>query len=120
MKKLAVALLLLPAVAFGVDVPDVDPLVELLKLIQTWGAAGPLVIGASVITIVVQALKKFAPDFQYKRLLVVFLSCVYSVILSLSGGVDIASSLVMVLVTSGGAMALYEAFKSPLNKAVGK
>jgi type IV secretory pathway VirB2 component (pilin) len=115
MKKLLALCLIMVSVnlwADGIVVPDGDPLAMLLALIQNWGAWGPLAIGSAVIAIAVQALKKFAGDFSYKRLVITVLGVVYGVVVALAQGSGVVSALVMALITSGGAVAIYEAFKN--------
>lgn len=115
----ATILLTLATAALAVQVPETDPLAELLKLIANWQALSPLAIASSVIVIVVQSVKKFFPDFQHTRAVVVVGGLVYGLLQALVSGMDFVSAIIFVLVTSGGAVALYELFKKPLNTAFG-
>lgn len=107
------ALILTPILSFAdvPVVPDSDPLALVLQLIMQWKTMGPLAGGMLVVMILTQVIKKFAPEFKYKRLLVTALSCVYGVILGVSQGLPVLSVLVAVLVTGGGAVAIYNAFQ---------
>lgn len=97
------------------DVPDGDPLITLLNLILNFKASGPLVIAASIVTIIVQGVKKFAPTFPYSKGVAVFGGVIYGIFQALQSGLGLVESLVFVLVTSGGAVAIYEYLKNPLN-----
>lgn len=92
-------------------VPDGDPLTLLLNLIFTWKSAGPLALGMGIVVLATQVVKKLLPDFQHKRLVVTILSCAYGVVLGVSQGLGWLPTVVAVLVTGGGAVAIYEAFK---------
>jgi len=61
----------------------------------------------------VQALKAALPeDWKFKRLTVLAVSIVYSIVSGLLvPGSQVASVIITVFLTSGGAMALYEALK---------
>lgn len=121
MKKLSLALVaslvLVTAVVFaGPDVPDGDPLVALLQLFGNWSVASSIARGIAFVLIIVQTFKKFAPDSPFTRYVVVIGGVVYAFLQSLSTGMSFVNALVFVLVTSGGAVALYElVFKRALN-----
>lgn len=106
-------LFFLPVLAFAdlPVVPDMDPVASVLALLSNWKSSAPLVLGMGIVSLAVQVLKKFAPEFKYKRFLVTALSCAYGVILGVSQGMPPLSVILAVLVTGGGAVAIYEAFK---------
>lgn len=111
------SLLFLPLLAFGEPpVPEGDPLASLLNLVLNWKAAGPIAIASSLVVVLVQLLKNYAGAFEYKRTAVVALSCIYGVLQALVSGLGLVEAIVLALVTSGGAMALYESIKNPLLK----
>lgn len=116
MKKIfALALLFFPLIVLAEPViPDGDPLSSLLALIMNWKAAGPIALASSVVVVLVQVLKSSLGSFQYKRLAVVILSCAYGVLQGITSGLSLFQALVLALVTSGGAIALYESIKNPL------
>lgn len=89
-------------------VPEGDPLAALLNLILNFKAMSPLVIGSAVVTILVQSLKKFLPSGNVVRAVVTGLSVIWAVLQSLIGGLSILDASVMVFLTMGGAVAIYE------------
>lgn len=101
--------------ASPIDVPDGDPLALLLSLAAQWRVIAPLVRGMMIIMILVQGLKKFAPGFRYLKIVVALGGVVYAVLQSLASGYGIAETLVTVLLVFGGAIAIYQSFKAPLN-----
>lgn len=120
MKKV-LFLLLVPILAYAVDVvivpPEGDPFQMLLALVMSWKTMGPLAGGAAGIAIVVQVLKNSVGDtFKYKRLAVVALGVVYGVVLAVSKGMGVVEALITALFVSGGAVAIYEALKPALQK----
>ncbi len=109
-----------PVVLFAVDVPivvpDADPFQLLLQLVTNFKAMGPLAIGAAIITLLVQVLKKFVGDFPYKRAVVASLGVVYGVVLAMLQGLGVLEALVTALFVSGGAVAIYEGLKPVMAK----
>ncbi len=102
----------------SIVVPDGDPLVALLQLLQNWGTAVPLAKATAVIMILVQAVKKLFPGFVGLRFVVVIGGIAYAVVNSLATGLSLANSITLVLLSSGGAVALYELFFKPVGAAV--
>ena len=92
-------------------IPDVDPLAKLLELILNFKTMSPLAIGMVVIVIGTQLLKKLLPAWPYNRLTVAILSSLYGIVFAFSQGITWSNALVMVLITGGGAIAIYEAWK---------
>lgn len=114
MKKLmGLVLLTVGVVAFAeTPVPDGDPFTTLVMLIANLKSMGPIAIAMAVITILVQGGKAFlGDDFKYKRVAVTILGVAYGIFVSLNNGLGIVEALVLGLVTSGGAVAIYEAIK---------
>ena len=107
--------MLIPALAFGFDVPEGDIFTEILKLLsfKTLGIIGA---GMSVIVILMQVLKKFVGDFDYKQVVVVVLGVAYAVFASIAGGASVLQALLTVLVASGGAMKIFDAIKAESQK----
>jgi hypothetical protein len=116
-KYLAFALLLLlPCLAFAdIVVPDVDPLTELLQLITQWASLAPLIRASLGIVVVVQVFKKFVPNFKYLNIVVVLGGVLYGFLQSLASGLSLVNALTFVLLTSGGAVAIYGLLKDQLN-----
>lgn len=104
--------------ASPIDVPDGDPLVALINLLLNFKASGPLVIAATVVTIVVQGVKRFAPDFKYTLGVTIFGGVVYGVCQALLSGLGLVESLVFIFVTSGGATVIYEYLTKPVKTAI--
>jgi hypothetical protein len=97
----------------GFPVPEGDITKLLLDLATNYkalGLTGSLVI-ATLLT--VQAIKAWVDDnWKYKRLLTLAVSIVYSVLAGMViPGSNVATIVVSVFITSGGAVALYEALK---------
>jgi hypothetical protein len=115
---LVVALALMTGMAFaqGIEVPPINVLEELGKLVLNWNTLPDLMKGSVIVMILVQVVKQ-AKDFKYKRFLVVALSVLYGVGQMVLGGESLSAAIVAVLVSGGGAIALYEALK-PLLKNV--
>lgn len=121
MKKLFLSLLaLLPIIAFAQAIPEGDPLKSIADLILNWGTMKPLALGSSIIVVLVQLMKsellgKFFDRFEYKRVLITILGQAYGVVLLVLNGSTWINAVVVGLITSGGAVAIWEAL-SPLLK----
>jgi hypothetical protein len=92
-------------------IPDVDPLAQLLLLVANWKAMGPLALGMGLVVLSVQILKRFAAGFKYSRVAVTMLSVLYGVLLSVQSGMSFMNACLAVVITGGGAVAIYEAWK---------
>jgi len=107
--------LFISAVANAADfvVPDADVAATLLNLATNYKTLGLLGILSLVSLLSVQAIKHFLPeDFKYKRLLTLAVSIIYSIVTGLLvPGSSVPTVIITVFITSGGAMALYEALK---------
>lgn len=117
-------LLILATVSFGLialgetPVPEGDPLQSLIGLISQWSTLSPIALGISVIVVLVQAAKAFLGEsFKFKRIIITGLGVAYGVGVSLQNGMPIFDALILGLLTSGGAVAIYEALK-PLLKTL--
>lgn len=111
MKAFAVLTIMLVAtvlLAEGIDVPEGDPLQALLGLITSWSAMSPIMIGSAIVTIVVQSVRKFLPSSKARKAVVVLGGVVWAVLQALINGLGLVEALVMVLLTMGGAVAIYE------------
>jgi hypothetical protein len=71
----------------------------------------PLAIGAAAVVVLTQAIKKFWPNWPYNRLTVSVLSVIYGIVYALMNGANFLNASVLVLITGGGAVAVYEALK---------
>ena len=108
----ALVMILFPLFALALDaVPEMDPLQAGLALFASFKTAGPLGIGMASIVFIMGILKKVFGDFKLKRLVVTVLACAYGVLLSVTNGLSVWSALLAVLVTGGGAIAIYEGLK---------
>ncbi len=99
----------------SIVVPDGDPLTTLLTLVTSLKTMSPLAIASSVIVLVVQGVKKFLPGFQYTKVIVVLGGIFWAFVQSMTSGLSPINAGIFVLLTSGGAIAIYEVFKTPLN-----
>lgn len=119
MKKFfLLALILAPAMLLaGIEIPDVDPLAAFLELTQNWGAWSPVARAIGIVVLGVQLVKKVFPGFKYLRVVVVLGGILVGVLQSIASGMDIMGAVIFVMFTSGGAIAIYELFKTPLNAA---
>lgn len=102
----------------ALDIPDSDPLSVLLALVQNAKTLAPLSIASLVIMFIVQVFKKLFPNFLYTRFVVVIGGVIYGVIHQLLTGLSLVNSLAFILITSGGAVAIYELFVKPASGAV--
>ena len=100
--------------AAGLEVPPGDPLQSLLALIMNWKASTPIVIGIGLISVIVQSLKAFLPSSAVRKAVVVALGVAYALLQAVIGGIGWMEAAVMILLTSGGAVALYEWVIKPL------
>jgi hypothetical protein len=118
MKFLIVLFCMTVATAFAVEasVPEINPLTALGELVLNYNGLSSMAKGILFVNILVQVVKQTS-DFQHKRLLVVLFSVVYGVLEYMSAGGNFVSAFVAVLISGGGAMALYEVAK-PLLKNI--
>lgn len=111
----ACATMLISLIAYAADfqIPDGDVASILLELATNYKALGVLGIVSALTLVSVQAIKAFVPeDWRFKRLTVLGVSIVYSVLAGLVvPGSNVATVILTVFISSGGAMALYEALK---------
>lgn len=100
---------------------DGDPIATISDLIKNWKKMSPVAIGAAIILILVQLLKhnifgQFFHNIEFKRSLITVLGVLYGVVYLVSVGTDWITALVVGLLSSGGAVAIYEAIKPFLKK----
>ena len=112
---MAISLLVFSVSAFAQDfpIPDGDITAFLLKLASDYKTLGLMGSLAIVTLLTVQAIKSWVDEtWKYKRLTVLAVSIAYSVIAGLVvPGSNAVTVIVSVFVSSGGAVALYEALK---------
>jgi hypothetical protein len=107
-------LLVLCTAAFAdvAPIPDGDIGQVIVQLLTNWKSLSPLALGMAAVVISAQIIKAYVGDgFKYKRLLNLFLACLYGIGLAIQSGMGWLPALVSILVTGGGAAALYEALK---------
>jgi len=100
------------AQAGGVPLPEVDPLSALIELVKNWQAVGLLGGAMTLIVVVVQVLKKSFIDAKYSPLIVTVLSVLYSIGHYVAGGMSAVNAVITAVITGGGAVAIYEAYKN--------
>lgn len=115
---LSVCMLLMTGMAFAqsIEIPEVNVLEKLGNLVLNWNAMSDLMKGSIIVMVIAQVIKQ-ASHFKYKRFLVVILSVIYGVGQMVIGGEGLGGAIVSVLVSGGGAMAIYESLK-PLLKNI--
>ena len=95
-----------------------DPINKIAELITNWKAMGTLAIVSAIIIIIIQILKtklvggwfgKRSP--LMKRAILVILGQISGIVLMVLGGIDWIPAIMTGLVTSGGAMSIYEVIK---------
>lgn len=93
--------------------PQGDITALLLEIAQNYKTLGLMGILSTLIVLSVQLIKRVvSEEWKYKRLLTLVLSIVYSVLSGLVvPGANAVSVIVTVFLSSGGAIALYEALK---------
>jgi hypothetical protein len=101
------------ALEAGFPAPDADIGAVLVQIATNYKTMGLLGLLSLLTLLSVQLIKKFVPDtFKWKRLLALGMAILYSIASGLLvPGSSLASVLITVLLTSGGAMALYETLK---------
>lgn len=94
-------------------IPEADITKLLLTLATDYKTLGTMGIISILTLLTVQAVKAWvAEDWKYKRLLTLSVSIVYSIISGvIIPGSNPATVIVTVFISSGGAVALYEALK---------
>lgn len=97
----------------GFPIPEADITALLLKLATDYKSLGLMGILSVATLLTVQAVKAWVDDkWKYKRLTVLAVSIVYSVIAGVVvPGSNVATVVISVFISSGGAVALYEALK---------
>lgn len=97
----------------GFPIPEADVTALLLKLATDYKTLGLIGILSVAVLLTVQAIKAWVNnEWKYKRLLTLSVSIVYSIIAGLLvPGSTAATVIVSVFISSGGAVALYEALK---------
>lgn len=113
-----------PKPAQSVELPapaEGDPTLTLIKLVTEWKAMSPVAIGAMVILLLIQLLKSsffggFFKSLEWKRFFITFLGIAYGVVYLISSGTPWLHALVVGLLSSGGAVAIYQALKPILDK----
>jgi hypothetical protein len=100
----------------GVVIPDADPLYLLVELFKNHKAMGLLGAGSAAILSAVQILKKYAPDFKFKKLAVAVLSVLYALLMHYTASASWVSAAIAAFVTGGGAIFIYEVFKDTVGK----
>lgn len=93
--------------------PQGDITQLLLQIATNYKTLGLMGILSILIVLSVQGIKKFvSEEWKYKRLLTLVMSIIYSVLSGLVvDGANVVSVIVTVFVSSGGAIALYEALR---------
>lgn len=97
----------------GFPVPEANITALLLKLATDYKALGLMGILSIATLLTVQGVKAWVDEtWKYKRLTVLAVSIAYSVIAGvIVPGSNVATVVVSVFISSGGAVALYEALK---------
>lgn len=93
--------------------PSGDITALLLNLATNYKTLGMFGIMSILIVLSTQAVKQWVnPEWKFKRLIVLIMSIAYSIISALViPGANVVSVIVTVFVSSGGAVALYEALR---------
>lgn len=99
----------------AVTVPEGDPLASALEAFLNIKSLSPLGIASAVVVVLVQLVKKYFPGFEYYDVVVVLGGLTYGVLQAILSGSSVGQALLFILVTSGGAMMLYDLFKTPVN-----
>jgi len=110
------ATVLTPILALAADafpVPEGDVAAILLNLASNYKTLGVVGSVSLAVLLSVQAIKAFVPEnWKYKRLITLAASIVYSIISGVMvPGSSVVTVIVTVLLSSGGAIALYEGLK---------
>lgn len=97
----------------GFPIPEGDVTKLLLELATNYKTLGTMGIISVATLLTVQGVKTWvAEDWKYKRLLTLGVSIVYSIVSGiLIPGSNPATVVITVFISSGGAVALYEALK---------
>lgn len=97
----------------GFPIPDADVTALLLKLATDYKTLGWIGGLSIAVLLTVQGIKAWvANEWKYKRLLTLVVSIIYSIIAGLVvPGSNPATVVITVFISSGGAVALYEALK---------
>jgi len=120
-------LVLIPVVAFSQELEQPVPLQTVFEaiatLVKNWKGMSGIGIAAAILTLLVQILKtellggllaKASPFL--KRLLITVLGQFAGIVIAVNGGLGWIEAVVAGLLTSGGAVAIYEAIKPFFSK----
>jgi hypothetical protein len=101
------------AMAQDFPIPDADITALLLKLATDYQTLGWLGVLTIAVLLTVQGIKAWVDnEWKYKRLLTLAVSIVYSILAGIVvPGSNVATVVISVFISSGGAVALYEALK---------
>lgn len=93
------------------EIPDVDTFQQAMTILKNWRTMSPVALGVAVVIFFTALLKKNIPGFKYKRLTVTVLAVAYGILVGAQAGLGWAETAVAALLTGGGAVAIYEAWK---------
>lgn len=125
MKRLftLMVLFLMPVLAFAqitdVAVVEADPVTALFEIIAQWKTMGVLARSLSIVVFGTYLVQKFVTHGEWKRLIVTLLGVVNGIMIAVMQGTEWWQAIIIGLVSSGGGVAIYEAFKG-LRKVLGK
>jgi hypothetical protein len=105
-------------------VPLSDFFNDIIELVRNWKGMGALAISSAILTLIVHGLRVVALGDLFdslrpgiKRAAIIILGQVQGIVLAISGGMAWWEAILTGLLTSGGAIAIYECLKPLLNKA---
>jgi len=104
-----------------VAVPDAEVSKELLNLFMNFKTLGPVGIGMSVVVVLTQLSKteifgKIFKKMEYKRLFVTVIGQIYGMLFMVQSGSSWLNAAFIGLLSSGGAVAIWEAVKPLVEK----
>ena len=125
MKKVFFVLILIPAICIAEElkVPMEDIFKSISSLISNFRGLSGIGIAAAILTILIQFLKtditgnlmQKLPS-TWRRILITILGQIGGIVIAANGGLGWVDSIIAGLLTSGGAVAIYEALKPLLAK----
>lgn len=104
------------------EIPEGDPIASLVKLITDWKSMSPIALGIALVILLVQISKAgwieslfklfgWSHVLEWKRAIVTISGVVYGVLYLINTGSHWLSALAVAVLSSGGAVAIYEAIK---------
>jgi hypothetical protein len=112
-----VCFVLLPCFVFAESLVVTPEMIEsdlagaIMAIISNWESMGTLVIAVSIVNLGTYLIQKYVTKGAWKRLTVALLGLANSILMMIVQGTEWWKAIIAGLVSSAGAMAVYDAYK---------